>query len=179
MPRGDLATYNGDCFLGFDAGSTTTKLALVGEKGELLYSFYANNQAIPSRPPCRRYIAARASSRGRAYCALLLHGLRRNAAQVRVLARRGEVETIAHCTAASFFDPKVDCVLDIGGQDMKCIKLKDGAVDTVLLNEACSSGCGSFLENFANSLGMTAQEFAHEALFAKPPWTSARAARCL
>ena len=81
----------------------------------------------------------------------------------------GVVETIAHCTAAAFFDPKVDCVLDIGGQDMKCIKLKNGAVDTILLNEACSSGCGSFIENFASSLGYTAQDFAREALSAKAP----------
>ena len=68
----------------------------------------------------------------------------------------GVVETIAHCTAASIFNPEVDCVLDIGGQDMKCIKLKNGTVDTILLNEACSSGCGSFIENFATSLGYTA-----------------------
>ena len=81
----------------------------------------------------------------------------------------GEVETIAHCTAAAFFDPKVDCVLDIGGQDMKCIRLRHGSVDNVLLNEACSSGCGSFLENFANSLGYTAEGFAREALFAENP----------
>ncbi|MDO5000510.1 MAG: BadF/BadG/BcrA/BcrD ATPase family protein, partial [Bacteroidales bacterium] len=81
----------------------------------------------------------------------------------------GEVETIAHCTAAAFFDPQVDCVLDIGGQDMKCIKLKNHSVDTVLLNEACSSGCGSFIENFANSLGYSAEGFAQEALFAQNP----------
>ena len=79
------------------------------------------------------------------------------------------VETIAHTTAAAFFDPEVDCVLDIGGQDMKCIKLKNGTVDTILLNEACSSGCGSFIENFATSLGFTAEGFAKEALFAKAP----------
>lgn len=81
----------------------------------------------------------------------------------------GEVETIAHCTAASFFDPKVDCVMDIGGQDMKCIKLKNSSVDTIMLNEACSSGCGSFIENFAQSLGYTAEEFAEKALFAAHP----------
>ena len=79
------------------------------------------------------------------------------------------METITHCTAAAFFDPQVDCVLDIGGQDMKCIKLKNGSVDTILLNEACSSGCGSFIENFANSLGYTAKDFAKEALFAAHP----------
>ena len=81
----------------------------------------------------------------------------------------GEVETIAHTTAALFFDHQVDCILDIGGQDMKCIKIKDGVVDSITLNEACSSGCGSFLESFANSLGLTAQEFAGEALYAQSP----------
>ncbi len=77
-------------------------------------------------------------------------------AEVRLLPGRGEVETIAHYQAAAFFDPEVDCILDIGGQDMKCIKIRNHSVDTILLNEACSSGCGSFLENFANSLGYTA-----------------------
>ena len=81
----------------------------------------------------------------------------------------GEVETIAHYTAASFFDPDVDCILDIGGQDMKCIKIRDHAVDSVQLNEACSSGCGSFIENFANSLGYEVKDFAQEALFAENP----------
>ena len=81
----------------------------------------------------------------------------------------GEVETIAHYTAASFFDPDVDCILDIGGQDMKCIKIRDHAVDSVQLNEACSSGCGSFIENFANSLDYDVKDFAQEALFAENP----------
>ena len=170
VPRGDLATYNGDCFLGFDAGSTTTKLALVGEKGELLYSFYANNQGNPIKTAMQAVHTLREHLPAGAHIARSCStGYGETLLKSAFSLDEGEVETIAHCTAASFFDPKVDCVLDIGGQDMKCIKLKDGAVDTVLLNEACSSGCGSFLENFANSLGMTAQEFAHEALFAKAP----------
>ena len=170
VPRGDLATYNGDCFLGFDAGSTTTKLALVGEKGELLYSFYANNQGNPIQTAMQAVHTLREHLPAGAHIARSCStGYGETLLKSAFSLDEGEVETIAHCTAASFFDPKVDCVLDIGGQDMKCIKLKDGAVDTVLLNEACSSGCGSFLENFANSLGMTAQEFAHEALFAKAP----------
>ena len=170
VPRGDLATYNGDCFLGFDAGSTTTKLALVGEKGELLYSFYANNQGNPIKTAMQAVHTLREALPAGAHIARSCStGYGETLLKSAFSLDEGEVETIAHCTAASFFDPKVDCVLDIGGQDMKCIKLKDGAVDTVLLNEACSSGCGSFLENFANSLGMTAQEFAHEALFAKAP----------
>ena len=81
----------------------------------------------------------------------------------------GEVETIAHYYAASFFEPNVDCILDIGGQDMKCIQIKDGTVDSVQLNEACSSGCGSFLETFAKSLSFSVIDFAKEALYAENP----------
>ena len=81
----------------------------------------------------------------------------------------GEVETVAHYYAAAFFNPNVDCILDIGGQDMKCIKIKNQTIDTILLNEACSSGCGSFIENFANSLDYTVEDFAKEALFAQNP----------
>ncbi len=170
LPKGDLSTYTGDAYLGIDAGSTTTKMVLIGKDGELLYSFYASNKGDPIKTAKEAIAAlkeqmpdtvriARSCSTG--YGEALLKSA--------FSLDEGEVETIAHCTAASFFDPQVDCVLDIGGQDMKCIKLKDGAVDTILLNEACSSGCGSFIENFANSLGYTAPEFAKLALFAKSP----------
>lgn len=81
----------------------------------------------------------------------------------------GEVETVAHYYAAAFFEPDVDCILDIGGQDMKCIKIKNQTVDSVQLNEACSSGCGSFIETFAKSLNYTVEDFAHEALYAQNP----------
>lgn len=170
VPKAELTNYEGDCFLGIDAGSTTTKMALIGDKGQLLYSFYANNQGNPIET-AKRAISelkdmlpkkakiVRSCSTG--YGEALLKSA--------FSLDEGEVETIAHCTAASFFDPEVDCVLDIGGQDMKCIKLKNGAVDNIMLNEACSSGCGSFIENFANSLGFTAENFANEALFAKNP----------
>ena len=170
VKRGDLSTYEGDCFLGIDAGSTTTKVALIGSEGQLLYSYYASNQGSPietaraamqelsEKMPATARIARSCST-----------GYGENLLKSAFCLDEGEVETIAHCTAAAFFDPKVDCVLDIGGQDMKCIKLKNGSVDTILLNEACSSGCGSFLENFANSLGYTAQGFAAEALFARTP----------
>ena len=170
VEKGDLASYTGGCFLGVDAGSTTTKLALIGERGELLWSFYANNQGSPVQtamhamrllgeqlPPGAEI--ARSCSTG--YGEALL--------KAAFSLDEGEVETIAHCTAAAFFDPQVDCVLDIGGQDMKCIKLHNGSVDNVLLNEACSSGCGSFIENFAASLGYSAEDFAKEALFAPHP----------
>lgn len=168
--KGKLEEYSGECFLGIDAGSTTTKLALIGSEGQLLYSFYSNNQGNPIKTAInaitdiKSHIPAGAKivrSCSTGYGEALLKsafGL-----------DEGEVETIAHCTAAAFFDPHVDCVLDIGGQDMKCIKLKNHTVDTVLLNEACSSGCGSFIENFANSLGYDAAGFAAEALFAKNP----------
>ncbi len=170
VEKADIASYQGNCYLGIDAGSTTTKLVLIGENGKLLFSYYAGNHADPIKTamdavrqlknalPDTAHIA-RACSTG--YGESLLKSA--------FSLDEGVVETIAHCTAASFFDQDVDCVLDIGGQDMKCIKLKNGTVDTILLNEACSSGCGSFIENFAASLGYTAEAFAQEALFAKAP----------
>lgn len=170
LKKDDISEYSGNCFLGIDAGSTTTKLALIGDDGELLYSFYSNNQGKPvetaknaikelkAKLPVTARIA-RSCSTG--YGEQLLKSA--------FSLDEGEVETIAHCTGAAFFDSEVDCVLDIGGQDMKCIKLKNSTVDTILLNEACSSGCGSFIENFANSLGYSAKDFAKEALFAKNP----------
>ncbi len=168
--KADISTYRGMCFLGIDAGSTTTKLALVGEDGELLYSTYANNQGSPievarkamaeiSRVMPEGAYIARSCSTG--YGEALLKAAFR--------LDDGEVETVAHTAAAAFFEPDVDCVLDIGGQDMKYIKIRNHTVDTVILNEACSSGCGSFIENFAVSLGLTAERFADEALFARSP----------
>ncbi len=170
VPKGELSSYQGDCFLGIDAGSTTTKMVLIGSDGELLHSFYSNNQGDPVKTAIRAVAElkeimpdgakiVRSCSTG--YGEALLKSA--------FALDEGEVETIAHCTAAGFFEKDVDCVLDIGGQDMKCIKLKNGAVDSILLNEACSSGCGSFLENFANSLSYTAPEFAEKAIFAKHP----------
>ena len=170
VKRGDLSTYQGNCFLGIDAGSTTTKIALVGEDGSLLYHFYSSNNGSPLATAIRSMKEikellppgvkiARSCSTG--YGEALL--------KAAFLLDEGEVETISHYYAAAFFDPAVDCILDIGGQDMKCIRIKDGTVDSVQLNEACSSGCGSFIETFANSLNYTVQDFAKEALFAKNP----------
>ena len=165
-----LETYTGNCYLGIDAGSTTTKAALVGEDGSLLYSFYANNNGSPlktaigaiqeiySRLPEGAKIV-RSCSTG--YGEALM--------KAAFLLDDGEVETVAHYYAAAFFAPKVDCILDIGGQDMKCIKIKNQTVDSVQLNEACSSGCGSFIETFAKSLNYSVQDFANAALFAKHP----------
>ena len=170
VSRRPLESYAGDCFLGIDAGSTTTKLALIAEDGSLLWSFYANNDGSPIKTAVRAMgeLAALmpASAHIRRACST---GYGETLLKTAFCLDDGEVETVAHCTAAAFFDPETDCVLDIGGQDMKFIRLKRGAVDSVLLNEACSSGCGSFIENFAVSLGYTAPSFAEQALFAPHP----------
>ena len=170
VQKAPLETYCGDCYLGIDAGSTTTKMVLIGQEGQLLYSFYAGNQGNPIETAKKAIWDLKTKLPGSARIARTCStGYGETLLQSAFNLDEGEVETIAHCTAASFFDPEVDCVLDIGGQDMKCIRLKNGAVDTIMLNEACSSGCGSFIENFANSLGFTAQQFAKEALFAEHP----------
>ena len=168
--RESLSDYRGECFLGIDAGSTTTKVALIGSDGQLLFSYYANNQGNPIRTAMDAMARLRDELPEGAHIARSCStGYGESLLKSAFCLDEGEVETIAHCTAAAFFDPEVDCVLDIGGQDMKCVKLKNGSVDTILLNEACSSGCGSFIENFANSLGYSAEGFAKEALFAKNP----------
>ena len=170
VARGVLSTYKGNCYLGIDAGSTTTKVALVGEDGTLLYSFYSSNNGSPLAtsitaikeiyqllPKEAKIVSSCSTGYGEALvkAALMLDD--------------GEVETVAHFTAAAFFDPDVDCILDIGGQDMKCIRIKNNTVDSIQLNEACSSGCGSFIETFAKSLNYSVEDFAKEALFAKHP----------
>lgn len=170
VPVKDLSTYKGKCFLGIDAGSTTTKAALVGEDGTLLYSFYNNNNGDP--------LGTTITAIKDIYSQLpdgveIVHSCSTGYGEALVksalLLDEGEVETISHYYAAAFFDPDVDCILDIGGQDMKCIKIKNNTVDSVQLNEACSSGCGSFIETFAKSLNYSVEDFAHEALFAQNP----------
>ena len=170
VKKADLSAYAGDCYLGIDAGSTTTKIALIGEDGSLLYSFYENNNGSPLATALRsiKEIYSRLPKEARiAYSCSTGYGeaLLKSA----LLLDEGEVETVAHYYAAAFFLPDVDCILDIGGQDMKCIKIKDQTIDSVQLNEACSSGCGSFIETFAKSLNYSVQDFAKEALFAKHP----------
>ena len=170
VTTGILSQYKGKAYLGIDAGSTTTKVALVGESGELLYSFYSNNDGSP--------LLTAISAIKKIY-SLLPEGVEivRSCStgygealmKAAFLLDDGEVETVAHYYAAAFFNPNVDCILDIGGQDMKCIKIKNQTVDSVQLNEACSSGCGSFIETFAKSLNYKVQDFAAAALFAKHP----------
>ena len=168
--KGDLSSYEGNAYLGIDAGSTTTKIAVIGEDGQLLYSFYSGNDGSPLKTAIRSIKEiqeqlpdsvkiVRSCSTG--YGEALLKSA--------FLLDDGEVETIAHYNAAAFFNPNVDCILDIGGQDMKCIKIKNQTVDSVQLNEACSSGCGSFIETFAKSLNYEVKDFAQAALFAQHP----------
>ena len=170
VTTGDLQSYQGKAFLGIDAGSTTTKIALVGEDGSLLYSFYSGNDGSPLKTAIRSLKEiysllpegveiVRSCSTG--YGEALM--------KAAFLLDDGEVETVAHYYAAAFFDPSVDCILDIGGQDMKCIKIKNQTVDSVQLNEACSSGCGSFIQAFAVALGYDIAEFSKLGLFAEHP----------
>ena len=170
VTTGDLASYKGNCYLGIDAGSTTTKTALVGEDGSLLYSFYSNNNGSPLKTAIRsiQEIYTKLPKKAKiAYACSTGYG--EALIKAALLLDEGEVETVSHYYAAAFFDPEVDCILDIGGQDMKCIKIKNQTVDSVQLNEACSSGCGSFIETFAKSLNYSVQDFAKAALYAKHP----------
>ncbi len=165
-----LASYQGNCFLGIDAGSTTTKIALVGEDGSLLYSFYSSNDGSPLKTAIRSIKEIYSLlPKGVSIVRSCSTGYGEALMKAAFLLDDGEVETVAHYYAAAFFDPAVDCILDIGGQDMKCIKIKNQAVDSVQLNEACSSGCGSFIETFAKSLNYSVEDFAQAALFAEHP----------
>lgn len=170
VQRKELSTYQGRTFLGIDAGSTTTKVVLMGEEGELLYSYYGGNEGNPLKKVVNilndlyeRLPSGATISK----CAVTGYGeaLMKAAFHIDI----GEIETVAHYKAAKFFMPQVDFILDIGGQDMKCMTIKNGTINSVLLNEACSSGCGSFIEGFAASLNMSVEDFAKEALFSKAP----------
>ena len=164
VKSGDLSSYEGNCYLGIDAGSTTTKAALVGEDGTLLYRFYDNNNGSPLATAIRAITEIRSQLPKTAHIAYSCStGYGEALLKAALMLDEGEVETISHYYAAAFFEPDVDCILDIGGQDMKCIKIKDGTVDSVQLNEACSSGCGSFIETFARSLNFSVEDFAREA----------------
>ncbi|MDR2727430.1 MAG: acyl-CoA dehydratase activase-related protein, partial [Deltaproteobacteria bacterium] len=165
-----LEEYDGDAWLGFDSGSTTIKAALIDDRGRLLYASYGSHKADPlgaalsvlreiydRRNPGLRIRAAAVTGYG---SGLLMAALQ---------ADIDEVETVAHYTGAKFFDPEVSFILDIGGQDIKCLRIRGGAVDRIQLNEACSAGCGSFIENFADSLDMPLNRFVEAALLAKNP----------
>lgn len=170
VKRADLASYSGATYLGIDAGSTTFKAALIGQDGQLLWSTYASNKGdvlgcaktalaeLYAQLPCNAFI-------GHATVTGYGEGLLLEALQV----DSGEIETVAHLRGAQEMLPGVEFILDIGGQDMKCLRVKDGVIDHIMLNEACSSGCGSFIESFASGLGLQVQEFADTAIQAQQP----------
>ena len=166
----DPKTYKGNAYLGIDCGSTTTKLVLMGEHGELLYTYYHSNRGNPVSivkeqlemiyTLCGADIILKGSAVTGYGEDLIRHAFHID---------KGLVETMAHFTAAKYFNPRVDFILDIGGQDIKCFKIKGDAIDSIMLNEACSSGCGSFIETFARSMGHEVANFAKLGLFAEAP----------
>ncbi len=165
-----LEEAKGPLYLGIDAGSTTTKLVLVDEDINLVYSYYGSNHGKPLELVMDKLTWIYDHLNPEAYIAHSgVTGYGEDFIKAALHLDEGEVETIAHYTAAKYFDPDVDFILDIGGQDMKSMKIKDGVIDSILLNEACSSGCGSFLETFAKSMNMTVEEFSEKALFAENP----------
>jgi predicted CoA-substrate-specific enzyme activase len=166
----ELKSFSGRCFLGIDAGSTTTKAALIDEEGNLLFSRYLRNGGKPLQSTVAilqdMYDELPASA---VVAGSVVTGYGEGLIQAALCADWGEIETVAHYKAARYFLPDVDLIIDIGGQDMKCLRIRDGAIDSIMLNEACSSGCGSFLETFAESLQMNVEAFAEAALLAKEP----------
>ncbi|MCL1997627.1 MAG: 2-hydroxyacyl-CoA dehydratase [Turicibacter sp.] len=170
VKKSPLESYTGGVFMGIDAGSTTTKLALIGENGELLHSYYTSNEGSPltmaKKAVLEVYEKLPAGAEIRRAC---VTGYGEGLIQAALQVDDGEIETMAHYKAAAFFAPEVDFILDIGGQDMKCMRIEDGVISSVLLNEACSAGCGSFIETFASSLNQEIPTFAKNALFAENP----------
>ncbi len=166
----DSASYSGDVYLGIDCGSTTTKLVLMTKEQEILYSYYDSNKGNPVEiireqlNEIYQKFGDKITIRGSAVTGygeeLIKHAFH---------VDEGLVETMAHFTAAKHFNPQVDFILDIGGQDIKCFKVRKNSIDSIMLNEACSSGCGSFIETFAKSMGYGTEEFTKKGLFAKAP----------
>jgi len=170
VPAGDIENYSGKAWLGIDCGSTTTKLALIDEECRLLYTYYDSNKGNPVeivRDQLEKIYALIGDRIEIAGSAVTGYGEELICAGFGV--DKGIVETIAHYTAASHFDPQVDFILDIGGQDIKCFRVKNNSIDSIMLNEACSSGCGSFLETFAKSMGYPVDKFATLGLMGKAP----------
>ena len=166
----DIKTYTGDAYLGIDSGSTTTKLVLITPDCKLLYQHYQSNNGQPLDIVLERLREIYALAGGRIRIAgAAATGYGEDLIKAALRADFGIVETVAHFKAAVYFNPKVDFIIDIGGQDIKCFKIKNGAIDNIMLNEACSSGCGSFIQTFARAMGMEIDEFSKLGLFAKHP----------
>ncbi len=169
-PFADIKLHSGACFLGIDAGSTTTKLALINKEGALMYSWYGSNSGNPLKTIISSLTEIYSLLPNEAYigrCTITGYGEQMIKAALNI--DEGEIETMAHQTASNAVLPGVEFILDIGGQDMKCLKVKDGVITDILLNEACSSGCGSFIETFASALNLSAAEFAKKGLDSRAP----------
>lgn len=170
VPKKELENYEGNCYLGIDAGSTTTKLVLIDKDGNLLYSLYGSNEGNPLESVMnmlRKLYSVLPEKAILRYSGVTGYG--EKLIQTALNVDLNEIETIAHYTAAKTFEPDVTAIVDIGGQDMKYIRMKNGSIDNIMLNEACSSGCGSFIETFAKSLNIEISEFVKEAIEAKRP----------
>ncbi len=170
ISRAEIKYARGNVFLGIDAGSTTTKAALIDERKNLLYSFYQGNEGNPIETVKKMLLELyKQLPPGAIIAGSTVTGYGEGLIKAAFAVDNGEIETMAHYKAAEEFLPGVDFILDIGGQDMKCMKIRDGAMYNIMLNEACSSGCGSFLETYAKSVNMDTVTFSKEALFAKSP----------
>ena len=170
VKRGKLETHQGDCFIGIDAGSTTTKLAIIDNEGKLLHSIYRNNEGDPLKSVIsmlREVYSILPKNAKIRFSGVTGYG--EKLIQTALNVDLNEIETISHYRAAAEFMPNLSSIVDIGGQDMKYIKLKNGAIDNIMLNEACSSGCGSFIETFAKSLNLSIEDFVNEALISRSP----------
>lgn len=166
----DIQTYEGGAYLGIDSGSTTTKLILITPDCRILYSHYQSNNGQPLDIVIEKLKEIFALSQGRInILGSAVTGYGEDLIKAAIKADFGIVETVAHFKAALHFNPKVDFIIDIGGQDIKCFKIKNGAIDSIMLNEACSSGCGSFIQTFARAMGMEIDKFSICGLYAKHP----------
>ncbi|MBO4241963.1 MAG: 2-hydroxyglutaryl-CoA dehydratase, partial [Clostridiales bacterium] len=170
IPTLDISKQEGCLFLGIDAGSTTTKAVVINDKGELVYTYYASNKGNPVISAVNILKDIYKNLPEKAYIGYsCVTGYGESIIKAALGIDAGEIETMAHFRSAKFFCPDVDFIIDIGGQDMKCMRIRNGVIDSIMLNEACSSGCGSFIQTFAQTLGMDPHNFSIEALKAKNP----------
>ena len=165
----ELKGYKGKAYVGMDAGSTTVKGVVLNEDGELLYSKYLPSKGNPVEIIKEFLEEIYSINPDINIASSAVTGYGEDIIKNAFAVDYGVVETIAHFTAAKYFMPDVEFIIDIGGQDIKCFKIHNGAIDNIFLNEACSSGCGSFLQTFANALGYDIEEFSKLGLFAKRP----------